>query len=95
MRKIPRTAKLDEAVRPSQILAVRGIFLNPIISKLGKHVVLLRLIILFMRYELKNCNVNFAMNQLVYCMNINTQNVIEHKFFAIGFKHRWYFNDVK
>ena len=35
MRKIPLTAKLDEAVRRSMN------FLNPIISKLDKHVVLL------------------------------------------------------
>ena len=35
MRKIPRTAKLDEAVGSSRN------FFNPIISKLDKHVVLL------------------------------------------------------
>ena len=40
MRKIPRTAKLDEAVGRVQFGSPRN-FLNPIISKLDKHVVLL------------------------------------------------------
>ena len=40
MRKIPRTAKLDEAVSRVQFGSPRN-FLNPIISKLDKHVVLL------------------------------------------------------
>ena len=40
MRKIPRTAKLDEAVGRVQFGSPRN-FLNPIISKFDKHVVLL------------------------------------------------------
>ena len=40
MRKIPRTAKLDEAVGLVQFGSPRN-FLNPIISKFDKHVVLL------------------------------------------------------
>ena len=40
MRKIPRTAKLDEAVGQVQFGSPRN-FLNSIISKLDKHVVLL------------------------------------------------------
>ena len=40
MRKIPRTAKLDEAVGQVQFGSPRN-FLNPIISKFDKHVVLL------------------------------------------------------
>ena len=40
MRKIPRTAKLDEAVGRVQFGIPRN-FLNPIISKFDKHVVLL------------------------------------------------------
>ena len=40
MRKIPRTAKLDEAVGRVQFGSPRN-FLNPIISKLDKHVFLL------------------------------------------------------
>ena len=40
MRKIPRTAKLDEAVGRVLFYCQRN-FLNPIISKLDKHVVLL------------------------------------------------------
>ena len=40
MRKIPRTAKLDEAVGRVQFGSPRN-FLNQIISKLDKHVVLL------------------------------------------------------
>ena len=40
MRKIPRTAKLDEAVGRVRFGSPRN-FLNPIISKLDKHVVLL------------------------------------------------------
>ena len=40
MRKIPRTAKLDEAVGRVQFASPKN-FLNPIISKLDKHVVLL------------------------------------------------------
>ena len=40
MRKIPWTAKLDEAVGRVQFSSPRN-FLNPIISKLDKHVVLL------------------------------------------------------
>ena len=40
MRKIPRTAKLDEAVGQVKFGSPRN-FLNPIISKLDKHVVLL------------------------------------------------------
>ena len=40
MRKIPRTAKLDEAIGRVQFGSPRN-FLNPIISKLDKHVVLL------------------------------------------------------
>ena len=39
-RKIPRSAKLDEAVGRVQLGSPRN-FLNPIISKLDKHVVLL------------------------------------------------------
>ena len=39
MRKIPRTAKLDEAVGRVQFGSPRN-FLNPIISKFDKHVVL-------------------------------------------------------
>ena len=38
MRKIPRTAKLDEAVGRVQFGSPRNFF-NPIISKLDKHVV--------------------------------------------------------
>ena len=45
MKKIPRIAILDKAYRliqqASSNLVVRGIFLNSIISKLDKHVVLL------------------------------------------------------
>ena len=44
MRKIPRTAKLDEAVGRVQFGSPRN-FLNPIISKFDKHVVLLPIII--------------------------------------------------
>ena len=40
MRKIPRTAKLNEAVGRVQFGSPRN-FLNPIISKLDKHVVVL------------------------------------------------------
>ena len=40
MRKIPRTAKLDEAVGRVQFGSPRN-FLNPIIFKFDKHVVLL------------------------------------------------------
>ena len=40
MRKIPRTTKLDEAVGRVQFGSPRN-FLNPIISKFDKHVVLL------------------------------------------------------
>ena len=40
MRKIPRTAKLDSAYGLVQFGSPRN-FLNPIISKLDKHVVLL------------------------------------------------------
>ena len=40
MRKIPRTAKLDEAVGRVQFGSARNFF-NPIITKLDKHVVLL------------------------------------------------------
>ena len=40
MRKIPRTAKLDEAVGRVQFGSPKN-FLNPIISKFDKHVVLL------------------------------------------------------
>ena len=43
MRKIPRTAKLDEAVGRVQFGSPRN-FLNPIISKFDKHVVLLPLL---------------------------------------------------
>ena len=45
MRKIPRTAKLDEAVGRVQFGSPRN-FLNPIISKLDKHVVLYYLLII-------------------------------------------------
>ena len=47
MRKIPRTAKLDEAVGRVRSRVQFGSprnFLNPIISKLDKHVVLLPII---------------------------------------------------
>ena len=40
MRKVPRTAKLDEAVDQVQFVSPWNFF-NPIISKLDKHVVLL------------------------------------------------------
>ena len=62
MRKILRTAKLDEAVGRVQFGSPRN-FLNPIISKLDKHVVVLpnNYIVYYLR--VKN-NADFVRNML-------------------------------
>ena len=73
MRKIPRTAKLDEAVGRVQFGSPRN-FLNPIISKLDKHVVLLPINYIVYYLRVKN-NADFVRNilfQNIFGIQINS-----------------------
>ena len=73
MRKIPRTAKLDEAVGRVQFGSPRN-FLNPIISKLNKHVVLLQINYIVYYLRVKN-NADFVRNilfQNIFGIQINS-----------------------
>ena len=69
MRKIPRTAKLDEAVGRVRFGSPRN-FLNPIISKLDKHVVVLPINYIVYYLRVKNDavfvkNILFQISKLI------------------------------
>ena len=70
MRKIPRTAKLDEAVG-----SLRN-FLNPIISKLDKHVVLLHINYRASKNSLFKAKLNVRAKTIQFILNWTIQFIL-------------------
>ena len=72
MRKIPRTAKLDKAV--GRVRFGRRNFLNPIISKLDKHVAVLPInyIVYYLRVKNKADFVRSILFKNIFGIQINS-----------------------
>ena len=75
MRKITRTAKLDQAVGRVQFGSPRN-FLNPIISKLDKHVVLLHINYRASKKSLLKAKLNVRAKIIQFILNWTIQFIL-------------------